>query len=51
MKKLITVVALMSISSLAFAACRSWYIQTADGRTLSCLECCDSSGACNVTCQ
>lgn len=50
MKKLITVIALLSICSAAFA-CRSWMIRTADGQVLMCLECCDSSGACNVTCQ
>ena len=51
MKKVTTAVALLLISSLVYAGCRVYYITTPDGRTVNCMECCDSNGNCTVTCN
>ena len=51
MKKLMVILALTFLGINAAVACRSWVIRAPDGRVVTCLECCDSSGACNVTCQ
>lgn len=50
MKKFIIVVCAIFATTAFAAGCRSWMVTTPDGKTLSCLECCDSGGACNVTC-
>lgn len=51
MKKIIAVGMIgMAIATSAWA-CRTWMVTTPDGRTVYCMQCCDSNGNCNVTCN
>ena len=50
MRKLIVAVLLAVVATAAYAACRSFTVNTPDGRVLFCTECC-YYGNCTVTCN
>jgi hypothetical protein len=50
MKPLIIAIALLSLTTLAYGACRQWTILNSDGTITTCTQCCNASGHCTISC-
>ena len=50
MKKLLTLIATLTLATNVYAACTTTTLLTPDGKYMVCTTCCDGNGNCQVTC-